>query len=72
MASFMIKIAREGLVSAAHLSADVGVTAGGSIIYEVRNVPDGVSIDGVIAAFKTFHAPGDRYEIDFSEVSPAL
>ena len=68
MASIMIKVAGEGLVAAAHRLADSGPTSGSSVIYEVCNVPEGVSADQVIAAFKKFAAPSDRYEIEFSEL----
>lgn len=66
MASIMIKVAREGLISKAHRSADVGPTTGDSVVYEIQNVPDGVSVDDVIAVFKG-HKPADKvYEIDFA------
>ena len=68
MASIMVKVAGEGLVAPAHRLADSGPTSGSSIIYEVCNVPDGINADQVIAAFKKFAAPKDRYEIDFSEL----
>lgn len=68
MASVMIKVAGEGLVAPAHRLADPGPTSGSSIIYEVSNVPDGTSADQVIAAFKKFTVPKDRYEIEFSEL----
>lgn len=68
MASFMIKVAGEGLVAPAHRLADVGPTSGSSVIYQVDNCPDGVTSEQVIAAFKKFTAPTDRYEIDFSEL----
>ncbi|HXP97452.1 MAG TPA: hypothetical protein VN809_12120 [Telmatospirillum sp.] len=71
MASFMIKVAGEGLVAAAHRLADSGPTTGYAIIYEVQNVPEGVPIETVITAFKAFQAPKDRYEIDFSELTVA-
>jgi hypothetical protein len=69
MASFMIKVAGEGLVAPAHRLADSGPTTGYAIIYEVQNVPDGVPVETVVTAFKGFQAPKDRYEIDFSELS---
>lgn len=66
MTTVMIKVAREGLISKALKSADPGPTSGDSIVYEIRNVPDGTSIDEVIAAFKG-HKPADKvYEIDFA------
>lgn len=66
MASIMIKVAGEGLISKALKTADVGPTSGSSIVYEIRNVPDGVTVDEVIAAFKTY-TPADRvYEIDYA------
>ncbi|GAA0599562.1 hypothetical protein [Caenispirillum bisanense] len=68
MATFMIKVAGEGLVAKAHKLADPGPTTGSSIIYEVVDVPDGLSVDDVIARFKGFSAPKDRYEISFREL----
>jgi len=68
MASFMVKVAGEGLVAPAHRLADAGPTSGSSIIYQVDNCPEGVTSDQVVAAFKKFAAPQDRYEIDFSEL----
>lgn len=68
MASFMIKVAGEGLVLAAHRLADVGPTSGSSVIYEVTDVPDGIAIEQVIDAFRKFKAPQDRYEIAFGEL----
>ncbi|MBY0431861.1 MAG: hypothetical protein K2Q10_11730 [Rhodospirillales bacterium] len=69
MASFMIKIAGEGLIAAAHKKADVGPTSGSSVIYEIRNCPDGVTIDDVIKAFKGFKAPAGIYEIDYGSLT---
>lgn len=68
MASIKIKVAGEGLVAPAHRLADPGPTSGSSIIYEIEDVPEGVSADQVVAAFKKFAAPTDRYEIAFSEL----
>lgn len=68
MASIMIKVAREGLVSKALKTADVGPTSGDSIVYEIQNVPDGTGVDDVIAAFKGY-TPADRtYEIDWADL----
>lgn len=66
MASIMIKVAGEGLVSKAHRNADVGPTSGSSVVYEVQNVPAGVSDDEVIAAFKANKPTGTTYEIDWA------
>lgn len=68
MASIMIKVAGEGLVAPAHRLADPGPTSGSSVIYQVNNVPDGVPADQIVAVFKKFAAPNDRYEIEFSEL----
>lgn len=68
MASVMIKVAGEGLVAAAHRLADPGPTSGSSIIYEVTDVPDGLKADDVVAKFKGFKAPKDRFEIGFGEL----
>lgn len=69
MASIMIKVAREGLISKAHRSADVGPTTGDSVVYEILNVPDGVSVDDVIAAFKGYKPVDKVYEISFADLS---
>ncbi|HYG89423.1 MAG TPA: hypothetical protein VD978_24565 [Azospirillum sp.] len=66
MASIMIKVAREGLVSKAHRNADLGPTSADSIVYEVQNVPDGVSADDDVAAFKGFKPAEAQYEIDWA------
>ncbi len=69
MASVMIKVAREGLVSKAHRTADVGPTSGDSIVYEIQNVPDGVSVDDVIAAFRKAKPAEKPYEIDWATLA---
>ncbi|WP_158045126.1 hypothetical protein [Skermanella pratensis] len=66
MASYMIKVAGEGLVTKAHRSADVGPTSGSSVIYEILNVPEDVTIDDVILAFKDYKPQEKVYEIDYS------
>ena len=66
MASIMIKVAGEGLVSKAHRNADVGPTSGSSVVYEVQNVPDGVSDEDVVAALKGFRPAEKQYEIDWA------
>lgn len=68
MPTFMIKVAGEGLVNAAHRNSDPGPTSGSSIIYEVQNVPAGVTEDEVIAAMKTVWRAvphNDCYEVDY-------
>ncbi|HLN25955.1 MAG TPA: hypothetical protein VK558_18450 [Patescibacteria group bacterium] len=69
MASFMIKVASEGLIAPAHRLADSGPTSGYAVIYEVTNCPEGTTVDQVVAAFKTITPPTDRYEIDFTELA---
>lgn len=69
MASIMIKRAGEGLVSQAHRNADVGPTSGSSVVYEIQNVPGDVTVDDVIAAFKTYKPADKVYEIDWSALS---
>lgn len=68
MSTVMIKVAGEGLVAKAHRLAEPGPTTGSSIIYEVSDVPEGLSAEDVVARFKGFKAPQDRYEIAFSEL----
>ncbi len=69
MASIMIKKAGEGLISQAHRNADVGPTSGSSVVYEIQNVPAGVSVDDVIAAFKTFTPSDKKYEYNWSDLA---
>ncbi|WP_448204144.1 hypothetical protein [Azospirillum sp. sgz302134] len=69
MASIMIKKAGEGLISQAHRNADVGPTSGSSVVYEILNVPAGVTADDVIAAFKTFKPLDKKYEYDYADLS---
>lgn len=71
MATYMIKVAGEGLVAKAHKLADPGPTTGSSIIYEVVEVPDGLTAEDVIERFKRFKAPTDRFEISFAELPGA-
>ncbi|MBK1663095.1 hypothetical protein CKO38_03470 [Rhodospirillum rubrum] len=68
MASFMIKVAGEGLVDKAHRLADTGPTTGSSVIYEVLNVPDSVGLDEVIALVKKTGGkpPHKGYEVDYA------
>ena len=68
MASIMIKKAGEGLITQAHRNADVGPTSGSSVVYEILNVPADVTVDDVIAAFKTFKPSDKKYEYDFAEL----
>ena len=49
MASIMIKVAGEGAITKAHRTADVGPTSGSSVVYEIQNVPEGVSLEDVSA-----------------------
>lgn len=72
MSTVMIKVAGEGLVAKAHRLADPGPTSGSSIIYEVTDVPEGLSADDVVARFKGFAAPENRFEIAFSELPEAV
>jgi hypothetical protein len=66
MASYMIKVASEGAITKAHRTADVGPTSGSSVVYEILNVPDGISLEDVIEAFRG-HNPGpNKYEIDYA------
>lgn len=68
MSTVMIKVAGEGLVAKAHRLADPGPTSGSSIIYEVTDVPEGMTAEDIVARFKGFKAPENRYEIAFSEL----
>ena len=58
MSSIKIKVAGEGLVEKAHRLADVGATSGSSMIYEITDCPDGVTVDDVIPRFKGY-TPGE-------------
>jgi hypothetical protein len=52
MATHLIKVAYEGLVTTAAKTADPGLTSGGATIYEVQDVPASVTIEEIIAAFR--------------------
>jgi hypothetical protein len=70
MASFMVKVAGEGLVDKAHRLADPGPTSGSSVIYEVTGVPDGVTVDEVIALVKKTQGKPEHkdYEVAFASL----
>lgn len=68
MASFKIKVAGEGLVAKAHRLADVGPTSGSSVIYEILNCPDNVTVEDVCAKFKGFQPVAHEYEIEYSRL----
>ena len=63
MASYMIKVAGEGAITKAHRTADVGPTSGSSVVYEILNVPEGVSIEDVIEAFRGFKTGRENLRI---------
>lgn len=69
MPSFMIKVAREGLISKAVKTADVGPTSADSIVYEISGVPEGKTLDDVIAAFRTFTPKPSVYEIGWADIA---
>ena len=71
MATHLLKVAYEGLVTTAAKTADPGVTSGGATIYEVQGVPGHLGIDDVIAAFKALGRPPRHtdYEVAWSELS---
>lgn len=72
MATFMIKVAGEGLVNKAHRNSDAGPTSGSSIIYEVLNVPADVTEDAVISAVKAAWPAvphNDAYEVDYAALA---
>ncbi len=52
MAVHMVKVAYEGLVTKALKNSEAGPTSGGSFIYEVEDVPAGITLDEVIEAVK--------------------
>jgi hypothetical protein len=64
----MIKVAGEGAVTKAHRTADVGPTSGSSVVYEIMNVPENVSIEDVIEAFRGFKPAGKTYEYDYASL----
>lgn len=69
MATFMIKVAGEGLIEKAHRLADPGPTSGSSVIYEVQNVPDDMKVEDVIAKMKEHKGMPPHnaaYEVDFT------
>ncbi len=71
MATFMIKVAGEGLIAKAHRSADPGPTSGYSTIYEVQNVPDSATVEDVIEAMKKVNGKPEHtdYEVDWASLS---
>lgn len=72
MPTVMVKVAGEGLVNKAHRHSDPGPTTGSSIIYEVMNVPAGVSDDAVVEAVKKVWRAvphNDAYEVDFAALA---
>lgn len=52
MAVHMIKVAYEGAVSKALKNAEAGLTSGGAVVYEVRDVPANLTVDDVVEAVK--------------------
>ncbi len=66
MASYMNKVAGEGAITKAHRTADVGPTSGSSVVYEIQNVPEGVSLEDVIDAFQGFKPDEKTYEYDYA------
>ncbi|EWY38892.1 hypothetical protein N825_10440 [Skermanella stibiiresistens SB22] len=66
MASYMIKVAGEGLITKAHRTADVGPTSGSSVVYEIQNVPEGVTIEEAIEVFRGYQPPDKTYEFDYA------
>ncbi|GAB3454342.1 hypothetical protein [Insolitispirillum peregrinum] len=72
MASVMVKVAGEGLVNKAHRNSDAGPTSGSSVIYEVVNVPGGVSEEVVVDLIKKTvkSVPhNDSYEVDYAAIA---
>jgi len=68
MATLKIKIAREGLVAIAHRNAAPGLTSGGTIVYEVVDVPDGVSGDQLVKVLTGYEAPQNRFKLSYGEL----
>ena len=68
MATYMIKVAGEGLVNKAHRNSDIGPTSGSSVIYQINEVPEGLSVDDVIVVFKKFTPPANTYEFDYASL----
>ena len=66
MASYMIKVAGEGAITKAHRTADVGPTSGSSVVYEILNVPEGVSLEDVIDAFRGYKTQEKVYEVEYA------
>lgn len=52
MAVHMIKVAYEGAVTKALKNAEAGLTSGGAVVYEVRDVPANLTVDDVVEAVK--------------------
>jgi hypothetical protein len=66
MASITINVASEGAITKAHRTADVGPTSGSSVVYEIQKVPEGVSLEDVIEAFRDFKPAEKTYEYDYA------
>lgn len=72
MATHLIKVAYEGLVTTAARTADPGVTSGGAIIYEVQGVPAELTVEAVIEAFKALGRtppPHVDYEVKWADIA---
>ncbi|WP_237153169.1 hypothetical protein [Oryzibacter oryziterrae] len=72
MATHMIKVAYEGLVTQASRLAEPGLTNGGASIYEVQGVPGELSIDDVIESFRKLGKtpPKHRdYEVKWADLA---
>ena len=41
-------------------------TSGSSVVYEILNVPEGVSIEDVIEAFRGYKTQEKVYEVDYA------
>lgn len=72
MASIMIKVAGEGAITKAHRTADIGPTSGSSVVYEIQNVPEGVSLEDVIDAFRGFKPADKTYEYDYAALKAQI
>ena len=52
MAVHMIKVAYEGAVTKALKNAEAGLTSGGAVVYEVRDVPANLTVEDVVEAVR--------------------
>jgi hypothetical protein len=69
MASIKLKVAGEGLIAKAHRLADVGATSGSSVIYEITDCPDDLTVEDLIASFKAYKPAAEEWWIPYGKLA---